>query len=96
MQYLRTGRRGIGAFRRLLGRPILQNVWLQDVVFASGRGECLDADAAARRASVQKLSDLSASEKKLEKIDLKAVRKGCKKRGGQGGTGVWSVAVRRF
>lgn len=82
MQYLRTGRRGLAAFRRLLGRPILQNIQLQDVVFASGCcDECVDAHAAADRASVNKLSDLNAVEKKLEKLDLKAVRKGSKKRG---------------
>ena len=81
MQYLRTGRRGLAAFRRLLGRPILKNILLQDVVFASGRDECVDAHAAADRASVRKLSDLDATAKKLEKLDLRAVRKGCTKTG---------------
>ena len=49
---------------------------MQDVVFAGGRELCEDADAAAGRASVEKLSCLNKEEKKLEKQDVKAVREG--------------------
>ena len=72
MQYLRTRRRGLPAFRRLLGQPILKDVLLQDVVFAGGRGECVNAHAAADRAWAENLSDLGAAEKKLEKLDLQS------------------------
>ena len=61
----------------MLGRPILQNVNFQDVVFANGRSKCLHAHDAALRASVDKLSHLDPVAKKKEKCDLSAVRKGC-------------------
>ena len=76
MQHLRRGTGGLPAFRRLLGRPILREVKLQDVVFAEGRGTCTNAQAAAARASVQKLSQLDRREKQLEKQDLDSVRIG--------------------
>ena len=68
MQYFRTGRRGLAMFRQLIGRPILKEPLLQDVVFASGRGECTDANAAADRASVYKLGDLDANQKKWKDL----------------------------
>ena len=77
LQYLRNKRRGLPAFRRLIGKPILQDVRLQDVVFAGGDGKCVQANAAADRACASRLSDLSLSEKKLEKHEQEAVRKGC-------------------
>ena len=64
------------AFRRLIGRKILQDVKTQDVVFADGREMCKDAHAALRRASVDKLSELTKRERTLEKQDLRAVREG--------------------
>lgn len=75
-QYIRSRRRGLPAFRRLLGRPILQNIKLQDVVFAAGRGECVDALSAADRASASNTSDLDAKEKQLQKRELQSVREG--------------------
>lgn len=66
----------MSAFRRLIGKPILQDVRMQDVVFAGGRGLSLDADAASGRACVDRLADLNKIEKALEKNDLRAVREG--------------------
>ena len=76
-QFLKTQRRGLPAFRRLLGRPILQDVLLQDVVFAGGHNERVESHAAANRARVKKLSELNEHGKRMEKEDLKSVRKGC-------------------
>ena len=73
---MRTGRTDLTAFRRLIGKPILKDVVLQDVVFAGGRWDCLDAQAASDRASVARVKDLGAAAKKLERQDLKSVRKG--------------------
>ena len=73
---MQHGRGGLPAFRRLVGRPILQNVGLQDVVFAGGRGECIDARAAAYRAGVSKLAELTEDDKKQERCDLRALRTG--------------------
>ena len=70
---MRTGRNGLTAFRRLIGKPILKDVVLQDVVFAGGRWDCLDAQAASDRASVARVKDLGAAAKKLERQDLKSV-----------------------
>ena len=75
-QYIRSRHRGLPAFRRLLGRPILQNIKLQDVVFAAGRGECVDALSAVDRACTTNTSDLDAKEKQLQKRELQSVRKG--------------------
>ena len=76
LQYLRRGSGGLSAFRRLIARPILRDVRIQDVVFAGGRELCVNSDAAAGRALVEKLSLLNKHEKKLEKQDVKAVRAG--------------------
>ena len=73
---MRTGRNGVTAFRRLVGQPILKDIMLQDVVFADGREEYLDAQAAADRASAARLKDLDRAAKKLERQDLQSVRKG--------------------
>ena len=76
-QYIRSGgRRGLPAFRRLLGRPILRNIQLQDVVFAAGRGECVDALAAADRTCASNTSELDAKEKQLQKRELQSVCEG--------------------
>ena len=75
-QYLKTRRRGLPAFRRLLGRPILQNIALQDVVFAGDSGEFVDAVSAADRACAKKTSDLDATEKQLQKYEMESVREG--------------------
>ena len=77
IQYLLNKRRGLPAFRRMLGKPILKDVRLQDVVFAGGHGDDVHANEAADRAWASKLSDLDAAEKALEKLDMEAVRKGC-------------------
>ena len=77
LQYLRTKTRGLPAFRRLLGQPILKEKQYQDVVFAGGDGDGINADGAADRACAAKVSDLTRDEKVLEKIELQAVRKGC-------------------
>ena len=76
MQYLRNKRRGLPSFRRILGKPILKDVRLQDVVFAGRDEEFVQTKEAADRASVSRLSDLSLSEKKEEKRDVQSVRKG--------------------
>ena len=76
MQHLQRGTGGLPAFRRLLGRPILSDIKLQDVVFAGGRGSCTNAQAAAARASVEKLSQLDRQAKQAEKQDLNSVRIG--------------------
>ena len=76
-QYLRNKSRGLPAFRRLLGKPILQDLLLQDVVFAGGAGDSINGLEAADRAFAQKLSELTKEEKKAEKQDIQAVRKGC-------------------
>ena len=73
------------AFRRLLGKPILKDIQLQDVVFAGGDGDCVNPDEAADRARTEKLSDLTKSEKVLEKQELEATRKGCNSVGVQNG-----------
>ena len=70
---MRTGRNGLTAFRRLIGKPILKDVVLQDVVFAGGRWDCLDTQAASDRSSVARVKDLGAAAKKLERQDLKSV-----------------------
>ena len=62
-----------------MARPILKDIRLQDVVFAGGAGTNVNAHAAADRASATKLTHLDAQQKRLEKADVQAVRKGCKK-----------------
>ena len=62
-QYLRKRSRALTAFRRLLGRPILKRIKFQDVVFASSRGECVDALGAAERACASNTSELGTSER---------------------------------
>ena len=74
LQYLRHGSRGLPDFRRLIAKPMLRDVRMQDVVFAGGRALCKDADAAAGRALVEKLTCLSKEERKKERQDVKAVR----------------------
>ena len=61
-----------------MAKPILRDIRLQDVVFAGGAGNNVNAHTAADRAWATKLSDLDAQEKRLEKADVEAVRKGCK------------------
>ena len=75
MQYMRTGRNGVTAFRRLIGQPILKDILLQDVVFSDGREEYLDSQATAYRSSVTRLKDLNRAVKKLERQDLQSVWK---------------------
>lgn len=89
MQYLRTGSSGLPAFRRLIGRKILQDVKTQDVVFADGREMCEDSYAALWRASINKLSGLTKRERTLEKQDLRAVRKGLGWQSKRSGGSVW-------
>ena len=77
MQYITRGFGGLPAFRRLVGRPILQDVRMQDVVFAEGRGACTSPHAAAIRTNVNNLmilDDFGARED--EKQDLRCVREG--------------------
>ena len=75
-QYIRSRSRGLPEFRRLLGKPILKDIKLQDVVFAAGRGECVDALGAADRACANNTSDLDSKEKHLQKRELQSVREG--------------------
>lgn len=77
LQYLRTKRCGLPAFRRLLGKPILKDVYLQDVVFAGADGGCVNPVETADRACAAKVGDLTKAEKVLEKQELQFVRKGC-------------------
>ena len=76
MQYLRKGHGGLPAFRRLIGKPILSDVKLQDVVFASGRNDCGNPQSVRWRASVTPVSVLGDEAVILEKHDLKSVRLG--------------------
>ena len=55
----------------------MKDVCLQDVVFAGGDGVSINSIKAADRASVEKLNELTTVEKKAEKLDMQAVRKGC-------------------
>ena len=52
----------------MIGKPILQHVKLQDVVFARGRGLCKDPDGESLRALVAlgKLGQLGEQGKLLE------------------------------
>lgn len=64
------------------------------MVFAGGDGDCVNPDEAADRARTEKLSDLTKSEKVLEKQELEATRKGCNSVGVQNGRmGVWTDKV---
>ena len=62
----------------MIGKPILQSVKLQDVVFAGGRGPCKDPNGASLRAFVAlgKLGQLGKQGKVLEREDLHALREG--------------------
>jgi hypothetical protein len=76
-QFLRRGHGGTAAFRRLIARPILKDIRLQDVVYAGGYPQhCEDAQQAATRAITDQLSSLGAQGKVLEKHDLQSVRRG--------------------
>ena len=77
-QYLRTKRRGLPAFRKMIAKPILQDIGLQDVVFANGAGDNVNAYGAADRALATKISDLDVHEKQLERQEIASVRAGCK------------------
>ena len=72
-------RGGLPAFRRLIGRPILSDVFLQDVIFVDGRE--VDSLATAKRASVTKLTDLGEADRLQEKADLKDLREGSHAKG---------------
>lgn len=74
-QFLRKQRGGLPAFRRLIGRPILCDVRLQDVVFAEGHGDKIDSFGASDRARIQ-LCNLEKRDKILQKQDLLSVREG--------------------
>ena len=79
-QYLRTKRRGLPAFRRMIAKPILKDIKLQDVVFANGAGDNINSHGASTRALTTKLSDLDVHEKQLERIEIASVRQGCNHR----------------
>lgn len=49
VQFLRNRRGGLPAFRRLVGRPILRDVRLQDVVFAGGQDVWVHSHTGGRR-----------------------------------------------
>ena len=51
-------------------------IYLQDVVFAAGRHECINAKAAQFRSGVTPVSILGPHAVKLEKMDLESLRKG--------------------
>ena len=61
---------------RLLGRPILSDVALQDVLFTRGRDEDMNASMVAVRETVPRLNDLGNDGRKQEKQDLRALREG--------------------
>ena len=76
-QFLRRGHGGTAAFRRLIARPLLKDIRLQDVVYAKQYPHhCTDSHSAASRARTSKLSDLGPQDKILEKKDLQSVRQG--------------------
>ena len=76
IQFLRKKRGGLPAFRRLLGKPILQDVRLQDVVFASKINDAvIDASDIATRTRVP-LKELGRSGRTAERKDLCLLRDG--------------------
>ena len=78
---MRRGHGGTAAFRRLIARPILKDIRLQDVVYAKEYPHhCTDARAAASRSRTAKLSNLGPQDKILEKKDLQSVRQGDRNR----------------
>ena len=79
IQFLRKRRGGLPAFRRLLGKTILHDVRLQDVVFASEiNGKVIDASEIATRSRVP-LKELDRAGKIAERKDLSLLRDGTHK-----------------
>ena len=74
-QYLRRGFGGLPAFRRLIGKPILFDLHMQDVVFATGHVD-RNPGAIKFRSSVTPVSILRNEAVKLEKSDLRELRVG--------------------
>ena len=76
IQFLRKRRGGLPAFRRLLGKTILHDVRLQDVVFASEiNGKVIDASEIA----TLPLKELDRAGKIAERKDLSLLRDGTHK-----------------